>query len=86
LRNGRVDELIARYVELDPERPSKANARLKVSHVPVWALAGYSGTVGGDVDRIAEDYDLPREEVEAALAFYERHKVIIDDRLAANRA
>lgn len=84
MRNGRTDELIEQFIELDPRRPGKAEARLKMYHTKVWALAGYLPAVCGDLDRVASDYHLPREAVEAAIAFYERYKDIIDDRLAAN--
>lgn len=69
MQDERADELIERYIELDPNRPSKAEARLKGYNVKVWALAGHSRVVDGDIDQVAHDYDLPREAVEAALAF-----------------
>jgi len=78
------DDLIARYIEPNPHRPGLDEARLVGWGVAVWALVGYLTAVGGDIAQVAEDYDLPREAVEAALAYYRRHKDLIDARIAAN--
>lgn len=78
----RVAALIAQYVEAEPLEPSRA--RLAESGVPVWALIGYLRLAGGDVNRVAADYDLPHGAVEAALAYYRRHRDAIDARLRLN--
>lgn len=75
---------IAEYIELNPHRPGLDEARLKESGVPVWALIGYLPAVGSAVSRVAADYDLPVEAVEAAIAYYHRHREIVDARIAAN--
>ncbi len=80
------DDLIEHYIELNPQRPGVAEARLTMLHVPVWALIGYLQTPGADVARVAEDYDVPVAAVEAAQAYYGRHKDLIDARIAANNA
>jgi uncharacterized protein (DUF433 family) len=77
-------ELIDNYIEPNPYRPGAAQARVVDYAVPVWALVGYLEAVHGDVARATHDYRLPVEAVEAALAYYRRHKILIDDRLAAN--
>ncbi len=80
-------DLITRYVERDPRRPgSVAEARIVGTALPVWALVGYFQAVGQDLDRVADDYDVSHEIVEAALAFYARHRTAIDERIAANLA
>ena len=61
-----------------------ADARLYDYGVSVWALVAYWRGVGEDVDRVATDYALPREAVIAALQYYERHRDLIDARLALN--
>lgn len=81
-----ADELIARHIESHPLRGSKAEARLKGSGVAVWALAGYFQDGDSEVGRATAEYDLPREAVEAAREYYRRHKLQIDDRVAANEA
>ena len=80
------DELIARYVEPNPHKSSLAESRLIQSGVAVWALIAYWKGVGGDVACVAHDFDVPGEAVEAALAYYRRHKSLIDARLEANAA
>ena len=75
------DERIAQYIELNPHKPGLANARLKEYGVAVWALIGYLHAAKGDIARVATDYRLPREAVEAALAYYRKHKAAIDTRL-----
>jgi uncharacterized protein (DUF433 family) len=77
-------ELIAGYIEPNPNRPGAANARIIGYAVSVWALVGYLEAVPGDVARVAHDYHVPIEAVEAALAYYRQHRELIDDRLAAN--
>lgn len=42
--------------------------------------------VQGDVAQVAVDYALPRAAVDASLAYYRRHKPLIDARIAANVA
>jgi uncharacterized protein (DUF433 family) len=78
--------LIAQYVEPNPHRPGSAEARLRGYGVSVWALVGYLEAVHGDVARVAADYDLPCEAVDAALAYYRRHRDAIDARRALNVA
>jgi uncharacterized protein (DUF433 family) len=81
------DELIACYIVPDPQKASKAEARVKDRWVSVWALIGYlQGGANGDVDEVAGAYDISREAMEAALAYYRRHKCLIDARLEANAA
>ena len=79
------DELIARYIEPYPGRPDPADSRLKVEDggVPVWALIGSLAEDGKGVDVVARDYDVERAAVEAAWAFYQRHRAGIDARIAA---
>ena len=78
--------LIKRYVEPNPHRPGVEDARLVHYGVPVWALVGHYHAVGRDAAQVAEDYELPRAAVDAALAYYSKHKAVIDARIAANAA
>ncbi len=77
------DALVAAYIEEDPVRPGQDEVRLNGYGVSVWAIIGYWKGVG-DIAATAAGYDLPVEAVEAALAYYERHREIIDARLDAN--
>jgi uncharacterized protein (DUF433 family) len=77
-------ELIARYVEPNPDRPRPADVRLVDYGVPVWALIGHYLTTGRDEAYVAESYEVPLAAVRAALAYYRQHQTVIDARLAAN--
>jgi len=89
-RNSAIgdQELIDRYIDAEWDRyPSgRADARLKDYGVPVWALIGQLQAIGSDLDQLAADYELPREAVEAALAFYRQNKKYVDARLLLNSA
>jgi len=78
------DELVTRYIDPNPDRPS--DAWLIGYGVSVWALIQYLRAAEGDCDRVTADYDLPREAFEAALAYYRRNKALIDARIALNAA
>ncbi|MDP9364282.1 MAG: DUF433 domain-containing protein [Chloroflexota bacterium] len=77
-------ELIARHVEPDPNRPGPGDVRLAGSAVPVWAVIGHLAANGWRADDAAADYAIPGEEVAAAAAYYRRHTDAINARLAAN--
>ncbi|HEX5415138.1 MAG TPA: DUF433 domain-containing protein, partial [Chloroflexota bacterium] len=80
--------LIEKYIDLDTDRypGGRADARLREYGVPVWALIGQLQAIGNDLDQLATDYELPREAVEAALAYYRCNKQYIDARIALNAA
>jgi uncharacterized protein (DUF433 family) len=63
-----------------------SEARLRGYGIHVWAIVGYWRAVQGDAACVARDYAVPLDVVRAALAYYERHKPVIDARLAANVA
>jgi uncharacterized protein (DUF433 family) len=80
------EQLIDAYIELDSWLPGVEEARIIGYGVPVWALIGHRQAIAGDVDEVAQDYDLPREAVKAAFAYYRRHQAALDARIAANAA
>lgn len=71
--------LIEKHLARDPYRQGRANAVVKGRRLHVWALIGHWKGNGCTVEAIAEGYDIPLEVAEAALAFYERYKSLIDD-------
>ena len=83
---GMDRKLIDQHIEQNPHRPGVSEARLVGYCVPVWAIIGYFEAVHGDEGRTAEDYDVPIEAVQAAVAYYKLHKTRIDARPAANAA
>ena len=82
----RATALIERWVELDPARPGPAYARLTEYGIHIWALIGHLPAAEDDVAQVASDYHIPVEAVEAALAYYRRHRTAIDAKLEADAA
>ena len=80
------DQLIERYIEPDPQHPGDEDVRIVGTGVPVWALIAYLQAAGGDVHRVADDYELPLDAILAARAYYQLHRMLIDARIAANAA
>jgi uncharacterized protein (DUF433 family) len=80
----REPSLIDRWIEQSPHYPGPQEARLVEYGVSVWVLIAYLRAVGGDAARVAEDYDLPLEAVEAAIAYYREHQALIDAQIIAN--
>ncbi len=80
------DALIAQYIEVNPRWPALEDAQVIGAGVSVWALIAHFHAVGGDKAKVAAAYDLPEQAVEAALRYYERHRTLIDARLALNAA
>jgi uncharacterized protein (DUF433 family) len=86
-RNALTDEdLIARYIVPHPTKMGVDQAVLAVYGVSVWALVGYLRGTDATVERVAAEYDLPIEAVEAAMVYYRRHRSLIDSRIAVNDA
>ncbi len=78
-------DLIKRYIAEDPYRPGPAEARLTSYGTRVWAIISYyQQAVNHDLDRVARDYGIPREAIEAALAYYREHQNVIDARILLN--
>ena len=75
-------DLIEQWIEPHPWRRGVEEARLRDPKISVWALIGHLRMVDGDLDRVAEDYRIPREAVEAAVAYHARYRSEIDARLA----
>lgn len=79
-------DLIDRWIEPNPYYAGPQEARLVEYGVSVWALIAYLRVVGGDLARVAEDYGLPLDAVEAAMAYYREHQSLIDAQIALNAA
>ena len=79
-------DLIAQYIDGSQQRWGPAGARLRDSGVEVWVLVAQLPAMDGDMARLADAYGLPLRAVEAAFAYYRRHKELIDARIALNAA
>ena len=77
-------DLIEHYVEEDARHPGPARARLRPSGVDVWALVAQLPAMDGDTSRLAAAYGLSIDAVEAALAYYRRHKRLLDAQIMIN--
>ncbi len=78
--------LIEKWIERDPSHPQIGDARLKEYGVHVWAIIGYLQGARGDMEHVADDFDVPVDAVRAAQAYYDRYAAFIEDRMAANEA
>jgi uncharacterized protein (DUF433 family) len=81
-----TDALITDRIESDPARAGIAEARLRESAAPIWTLVAYWKATGENDAQVARDYQIAPADVAAALAYYRRHKALIDERIQANRA
>jgi uncharacterized protein (DUF433 family) len=83
-----IDALIARHIEPYPGDPRIGEYRLREEDngYPVWSVIGSLAPDGSKIEQVTRDFAISREAIEAARAFYARHKQALDDRLAANRA
>ena len=74
-----AEALIAKYIEQDPNRSGRHNSRLPDFGVAVWALIGYLR--GATIAETADAYGIPEEAMLAAVAYYQRHRDLIDAKL-----
>lgn len=65
---------------------SPAEARLRDSGVSVWAIVESLRLMEGARERVVADFDISLEALDAALAYYERHKDVIDAKITLNAA
>ncbi len=86
LTENETDSLIARHIGPHPSNRGTDEYWLKESGIPVWAIIGSMQANRHDADDVATLYHISREEVEAAWAFYLRHRAVIENRLAQNDA
>jgi uncharacterized protein (DUF433 family) len=81
-----VTDLITRHIQENPHKPGPGDAILRDFGVSVWILVEDYLASGSDADWVAEAWDIPREAVEAALAYYAEHTTAVDARIEAQRA
>jgi hypothetical protein len=90
------DESLEAMVVQDPIRPGLERGRLAGYEIPVWAIIAHfqglnNGPINETVDptvvrQIAFDYHIPETAVQPALAYYRRHRALIDTFLARTAA
>lgn len=80
----KTDDLIAKWIEVS-EFDGPHQARIKDHGTPVWILAARLPVHSFDGRALAAEYDLPWEAFQAAMAFYDRHRAVIDARVLLNQ-
>ena len=78
--------LIDAWIEPDPYRSGKAEARVREYGVHVWALIGHMPIATWDAEEVARAYAIPIDAARAAHAYYARHAAVIEARIEANVA
>jgi len=81
---GTDDELIARWIE--PAGRTADEARVAPAGARVFRVVAEVELAGGDAAAAGRAYGLPPEAVAAALAYYRRHRPVIDARITLDRA
>ena len=84
--DDRQRQLIAKWIEPDPNRPGAFDARLREYFVHVWALIGHAKATGRSPAEVADAYGIPAEAAEAAFAYYAQQPEVIDAWIEANLA
>ena len=81
-----VSDAISRYIDPETASVSPERARLRDYGVEVWILVAQLPAYQGDIGRLANDYGVPTEAVDAALGYYRRNKAVIDAQILLNTA
>lgn len=76
--DDRAEHLIAQHIYQDPRHPGRHEAQIETasSRPRIWALIRY--LQAADAAEVAAAYDLSPEEIEAVVAYYQRHRGLID--------
>lgn len=80
------EQLITRWVEPNPHTAALAEAWVLPHCVSVWTVIRQLELDAGQIADVAGAYDIPDEAVQAAIAYYHRHKQEIDARIHEHRA
>jgi uncharacterized protein (DUF433 family) len=81
-------QLIEKHIDLNYDRYPyrRADAWLRKSGVSIWVVVRNLDMYRGDRDQVARDFELTQEEIDAALAYYRRHKKYVDARIVLDEA
>jgi uncharacterized protein (DUF433 family) len=89
-RRNDLDEqqLIEKHIDLNYDRYPyrRADAWLRKSGVSIWVIIRNLDMYQGERDQVARDFDLSQEEIDGALAYYQRHKKFVDARITLDEA
>ncbi len=76
--------LIEGRIEPNPLKPTPDEVIITGTGVPVWAVVAHAHALGGDLEHVARDYEMPIAAVIAAIIYYHQNQTLIDARLRAN--
>jgi hypothetical protein len=79
------DELIAKHIHENRRREGPDEAMVGESAPSIWAVITHWLYADGDIKSVQKANCLSEEEVRAALAYYRKHKPVIDARLLLNQ-
>jgi uncharacterized protein (DUF433 family) len=81
-------QLIEKHIDLNYDRYPyrRADAWLRESGVSIWVIIRNLDMYQGERDQVARDFDLSQEEIDGALAYYQRHKKFVDARITLDEA
>jgi uncharacterized protein (DUF433 family) len=75
-----------RLIDPGPPFSRRDEARLAGYGTPVWAVIAYLQGPDGGVARTASAFHVPEISVRAAIAYYDKHRAVIDARIVLNSA
>jgi uncharacterized protein (DUF433 family) len=76
------EALIERHVDQASVSEGPIDALLRNSGVAIQTIVAYLGVYQNDTDKVAQHFDLPTEEIEAAAAYYRMHKAEFDAQMS----
>jgi uncharacterized protein (DUF433 family) len=81
-------QLIEKHIDLNYDRYPyrRADAWLRKPGVSIWVIIRNLDMYQGERDQVARDFDLSQEEIDGALAYYQRHKKFVDARITLDEA
>ncbi|HUZ02200.1 MAG TPA: DUF433 domain-containing protein [Thermomicrobiaceae bacterium] len=79
---GTIEVLIARHIDADPYGLGPATACLREHRISVTTVVARLREYGGELEDVADDFQVPAECVLAALYFSWRYRSLIDARVS----
>ena len=81
-----TEDQIALVIEPDPFLPGTANARLKESGAPIWAIVSFAQTPDVTTSQLIDECELSRDILAATFAYYQNHQSTIDAKILLARS
>ena len=86
LKGVRVSsKTLEKQIDNNPNNRGLRHSRLREYGIRVAAIVEFATSPDATIDSVADEYQIPRESVVAALRFYGRNKLPIEDYIYTNR-